>query len=102
MIIAGKTGRIHHAVQHVGLRKTRPCYAYVPEEFFGENGFEKSRYLASRWPSANCGANPNGNGSHVLPDPGKPVSNRSRCPVLREFLRRLEIVANIKIPPTST
>ena len=97
--IAGKTGRVHYAVQHPALRKTRPCYAFAPEEFFGENGFEKSRCLASRWPSVNCSANPNGIGSHMLPDPGKPVSNRSRCPVLREFLQHLKSVATIKIAP---
>lgn len=99
--IAGQIGRVHHAIQHPEVRKTRPAYAFVPSEFFRENSFDKARYLASRWPSANCTANPNGIGSHVLPDPGKPVSTRSRCPVLREFLRRLEIVATIKIPPTA-
>jgi hypothetical protein len=98
--IGGKIGRVHLATQHPGLKITRPAYAFVPEEFFRENIFDKARYLASRWPSANCTANPNGIGSHLLPDPEKPVSNRSRCPVLWEFIRRLETIATIKIPPT--
>lgn len=100
--IAGKIGRVHHAIQHPEVRKTRPCYCFVQEEFFQGNAFDKARYLASRWPSANCTANPYGIGSHVHPDPGKPVATRSRCPVLREFLARLEAVATIKIPSTST
>lgn len=100
--IAGKTGRLYHAIQHPNMRKTRPVYAFVPADYFQENGFEQALYLASRWPSANCSANPNGIGSHVLPDQGKPVSPKSHCPILREFLRQLETVASVKIPPTST
>lgn len=100
--IAGKIGRVHHAIQHPQVRKTRSAYTFVPEEFFQESSFDKARYLASRWPSANCTANPNGIGSHVLPNPRKPVAARRRCPVLREFLRQLEIVATIKIPPTAS
>ena len=93
LIIAGKTGRVHHAIQHPGLRKTQPCYCFVPEEFFQETAIDKTRYLASRWPSINCSANPNGLGSHVLPDPEKPVTIPNSCPIFREFLERLEIAA---------
>lgn len=95
-IIGQHIGRIHHAVQHPALRKTRPCYAFIPEEHFGEAGFEKSRHLNSRWPSINGGANPLGIGSHVIPDPENPVSIRSRCPVLQEFLTKLERIAIVK------
>ncbi len=94
--IANQTGRIHHAAQHSSLQETRPCYAFVPEEYFVEGGFSKTRYLASRWPSINCTANPNAVGSHVIPDAGKPVSPRSRCPILREFKTQLKIVASVK------
>ncbi len=90
-------GRVHHAIQHPALEKTRPVYCFIPEEHFGENGFEKGRYLASRWPSVNCSSNPLAIGSHVIPSE-KPVNPRSRCPVLREFLARLEIVAEVKNP----
>lgn len=100
-VIAGNIGRIHHAVQHPALRKTRPCYAFVPEEHFSEAGFEKPRHLASRWPSINAGANPLGIGSHVIPDPENPVSIRSRCPVLREYLTKLEAIAIVKSPATA-
>jgi hypothetical protein len=96
LIAANQIGRVHHAAQHSSLVKTRPCYCFVPEEFFQKNGFEKGRYLASRWPGINCSANPLGIGSHILPDPQKTVSNRTRCQVLREFLWRLEIVATVK------
>ena len=95
-VIAQQLGRIHHALQHPALRKTRPTYCFVPEDFFGEHGMEKSRYLASRWPSINCGANPLAVGSHVIPDPQNPVSMRSRCPILSEFLRKLETIATVK------
>jgi hypothetical protein len=99
LVIAGKTGRVYHAIQHPNLRKTRPCFCFVPDEFIEGKVFDKNRYLASRWPSANCTANPNGIGSHAMPDLGKPVSPKSRCPILREFLRQLETVAKIKITP---
>lgn len=95
-IINQQIGRVHHAISHPSLVKTRPVYAFIPEGFFAESGFEKSRYLVSRWPSINCGANPNGIGSHVIPDAGKPVSIRSRCPILAEFLRRVEQIATVK------
>lgn len=95
-IIANQMGRIHHATGHHALQKTRPVYCWIPEGFFNGNGFEKSRYLVSRWPGINCSANPNAIGSHVLPDPEKPADFRSRCPVLREFLARLETVAAVK------
>jgi hypothetical protein len=80
------------------MRKTRPCYCFVPETHFTEGGFQKGRYLTSLWPSINCSANPLAVGSHVIPDPQRPVALRSRCPVLAEFLRRLESVASIKNP----
>ncbi|TAE86025.1 MAG: hypothetical protein EAZ82_12240 [Verrucomicrobia bacterium] len=91
-------GRVHHAIQHPALSKTRPAYAFIPEAHFGPDGFQKSRYLVSRWPSVNCSANPLAVGSHIIPDPQKPVNPRNRCPVLREFLARLEIVAGVKNP----
>lgn len=96
LIIAQQIGRIHHAGGHPDLRKTRPIYSFVPEAYFSESGFSKSRYLASRWPAINCSANPLAVGSHVIPDTEKPVSIRSRCPILAEFLRRLETIAAIK------
>ena len=99
IVIANKIGRVHHAVQHPTMRKTRPVYCFVPEEFFWENGLNRGLYLVSRWPSINCSANPLAIGSHAIPDPGKPVAHRYRCPVLAEFLRRLETTANIKLAP---
>ncbi len=95
-IIGTSIGRIHHAVGHHALARTRPTYAFIPEGFFSECGFQKSRYLASRWPSINAGANPLGVGSHVIPDPMRPAELRSRCPILAEFLARLETIAAIK------
>lgn len=95
-VIANQIGRIHHAAGHPALQKTRPVYCWIPEGFFDETGINRGRYLVSRWPSINCSANPLALGSHVVPDPGKPVNIRSRCPVLAEFLRRLEHVAAVK------
>lgn len=96
VIINQELGRVHHSTGNRFLQKTRPTYCWIPEEFFGENGFNKSRFLVSRWPSINCSANPLAVGSHVIPDLKKPVSPRSRCPILREFLTRLKVVAAIK------
>lgn len=95
-VINQQLGRVHHAAGHPAVAKTRPVYCWIPEQFFDEGGFEKSRYLVSRWPSINCSANPLGVGSHVIPDPGKPANLRSRCPILAEFLRRLETIAAVK------
>lgn len=95
-IVNQEIGRIHHAAGNHALAKTRPVYCWVPEGFFAEGGFQKGRYLVSRWPSINCSANPLGIGSHVIPDPEKPVSIRSRCPILAEFLTKLEKIAAIK------
>ena len=94
-VISQNLGRILHAAGHPALRKTRPVYCFVPEKFFDENGFQKGKYLVSRWPSINCSANPLAVGSHVIPDTERPLENKS-CPVLREFLRRLETFAAIK------
>lgn len=102
ILIAGnQIGRVHHAAGHPALAKTRPVYCFVPETFFDGDGFQKGRYLISRWPSINCGVNPHGIGSHVIPDPFRPADLRSRCPVLREFLRQLEHVAATKATPTA-
>lgn len=95
-IIANQIGRIHHAAGNTHLQKTRPTYCFVPEEHFSETGLEKSRYITSRWPTINCGANTLAIGSHVIPDPERPANIRSRCPFLREFLQRLEVIASIK------
>jgi len=95
-IISSQIGRIHHAAGHPDLRKTRPVYCWIPEAYFSESGFSKSRYLASRWPSINCSANPLAVGSHVIPNVENPASIRSRCPILAEFLLRLETIALIK------
>ena len=100
-IIANQIGRVHNAAQHPELAKIRPVYAFIPEVFFEESGFQKSRYLTSRWPSINCAANPHAIGSHLLPDPISPANIRSRCPVLREFLTRLEIIAAVKANPSA-
>lgn len=100
-IIANQIGRIHHAAGNVSLAKIRPVYAFVPEEHFGANGFLKGRYLISLWPGINCGANPLSVGSHVIPDLERPVSIRNRCPVLREFLDRVEQIASVKISATA-
>jgi hypothetical protein len=96
VVIENHVGRVHHGEQHPSLAEIRPIYAFVPEEFFGGTGFQKSRYLDSRWPSINCSANLYSVGSHVIPNPLKPVSIRSRCPVLREFLSRLATIAAVK------
>ena len=95
-LIANHRGRIHHGAGHSALQKTRPTYAFVPEEFVTESGFARTRYLASRWPSINASANPLAIGSNVLPDATKPVSPRNRCPILREFLTRLESIAAVR------
>jgi hypothetical protein len=95
-IIANNIGRIHHATGNKNLLKTRPTYCYVPEEFFGPEGFQKSRYLVSRWPSINCSANPLAVGSHVIPDASRPVNLRSRCPILADFLQHIETIAAVK------
>lgn len=94
--IANHAGRIHHAAQHPEIVKIRPCYAFIPENYFSANGFERRRYLASRWPSINAGANPHAIGSHVLPDATRPVSLHSKCPILKEFLCRLKTIAAVK------
>ena len=96
VVISQNLGRIHHAQGHPALRKTRPVYCFIPEKFFDENGFQKGRYLVSRWPSINCSANPLAVGSHVIPDTERPFENKFRCPILQEFLHRLEIFAVIK------
>ncbi len=94
-VINNQLGRIHHAAGNRNLQKTRPVYCWIPEVFFGPDGFQKGRYLVSRWPSINCSANPLAIGSHVLPSE-KPVNIRSRCPILAEFLMRIEHVAAVK------
>lgn len=99
--IANQTGRIHHAAQHPEFASIRPCYAFVPENYFGANGFERLRYLTSRWPSINAGANPLSIGSHVLPDATKPVSPRLKCPIFSKFLIRLETITTIKSTHTA-
>jgi hypothetical protein len=99
IVIAHQTGRIHHAAGHSALQKTRPTYAFLPDGFVVGGGFAKAQYLASRWPSINTSANPNAIGSHIIPDASKPVSPRSRCPVLREFLTHLKIIAVVKATP---
>ena len=95
-IIHRHLGRIFHAAAHPDLIITRPTYAFIPEEFFDESGFQRIRYLDSEWPHINVGANPLAVGSHVIPDPTRPANNRSKCPILREFLGRLEIITTIK------
>lgn len=98
-LTGNQSGRVHHGAGHSALQKTRPIYAFIPAEFMSETGFAKARYLASRWPSINAGANPYAIGSHVLPDATKPVSPRSRCPILREFLIQIKPVAAVKATP---
>lgn len=95
-IIHRHLGRVFHAAAHPDLAKIRPTYAFILEEFFDASGFLRSRYLASRWPSINVGANPLGIGSHGIPDPTLPANIRSKCPILREFISRLEVIAAIK------
>lgn len=95
-IITNQLGGVYHAAQHPDLQQTRPCYCFIPESFFEETGFQKSRYLVSRWPSINCSANPLAVGSHVLPDLKKPVDLNSQCPILVNFLARLETIAAVK------
>ena len=95
-VIADSIGRVLHAAGHPYLSKTRPAYAYVPEEYFGPEGFRRAGYLRSRWPSINAGANPLAVGSHVIPDPARPVCIRSRCPILIEFLTQLAAIAPAK------
>ena len=96
IVIADQTGRIHHAAGHSALQQTRPTYAFLPDGFVAEGGYAKAQYLASRWPSINAGANPHAIGSHMIPDASKPVTPRSRCPILREFLIRLITIAAVK------
>jgi hypothetical protein len=94
-------GRIYQASGHPAFLALRPCYCFVPAEFIDADGFRKSDYLASRWPGISCGANPLAIGSHIIPDLQKPANLRSRCPVLAEFLRRLEILAVTKSPDSA-
>ncbi len=94
-LIAGRIGRIFQAAGQPDLQQTRLIYAFVPFDFFDEAGFKRQRYLASRWPSCNCAANPHAVGSHVIPDLARPVSSRSKCPILAEFLTRLISLATI-------
>ena len=82
-------GRVLNAACHPDLARVRPAFAFVPEEFFNGDGFRRNAYLCTRWPCINTGANPLAVGSHVMPDPGRPVSIRSRCPILAQFLERL-------------
>ena len=91
-VIHNHLGRIHHAAGHPDIQKTRPTYAFIPELFFNETGLDRCRYLASPWPSINCSANPLAVGSHVIPDPARPTSIKSKCPILREFLDRLAAI----------
>jgi hypothetical protein len=100
-VIAGHRGCICYAVQHPDLSKSRPAYAFIADGFLTESGFEKSRYLTSRWPSINAGANPNAIGSHILPDPSRPVKLRSKCPAFREFLTNLKTIAAVKATSTN-
>jgi len=65
-------------------------------EFFELEGFRRAGYLRSPWPSINAGANPLAVGSHVIPDPARPVCIRSRCPILIEFLTQLAAIAPAK------
>lgn len=95
-VIANQSGRIHHGAGHSALQLNRPTYAFLPAEFIEEGGFTKTRYLTSRWPSINGGANPLAIGSHVLPDATRQVSPRSKCPILKEFLCRLKTIAAVK------
>ncbi len=95
-VIANQTGRIYHAAGLADLQQTRPTYAFVPLEHFSAKSFQKGRYLASTWPSINANANPNAIGSHILPDVAKPVSQRSKCAMLAEFITRLQSIAAIK------
>lgn len=95
-VIHNFLGRIHHAASHPDLSVTRPVYAFIPELFFNENGLDRCRYLASPWPSINCSANPLAIGAHVLPDPTRPASIKSKCPILREFLDRLATIVPAK------
>ena len=97
-VINNQLGRIHHADCHLDLQKTRPTYCFIPEAFFGESGLDRSRYLESRWPSINAGANPDSIGSHVIPDLEAPANIRSRCLILKEFISRVEIIARVKAP----
>jgi len=94
-VIACQTGRIYHAAGQPDLQKTRLIYAFVPFDCFDEAGFKRQHYLASRWPSINVGANPYAVGSHIIPDLARPVSRRSKCPVLAEFLTGLKTLAAI-------
>ncbi len=96
LIIKNQIGRVHHACGYSHLQKTRPVYCFVPEQFFDSDGIDKRRYLMSRWPSINCESNIFAIGSHVFPDPEAPVTIRSRCPILREFLTSLEQVISVR------
>jgi len=95
-IIHRHLGRIFHAAAHPDLIVTRPTYAFIPEEYFDASGFQRTRYLKSDWPHINVGANPLAIGSHVIPDTNRPANIRSKCPILNEFLIRLEINTTIK------
>jgi hypothetical protein len=95
-VILGQAGRVYHAAGDSDLQQTRPIYCYVPDQFFDGENFQKASYLTSRWPSINCSANPLAVGSHVIPNPKLPVDPQCPCPILSEFLQRLEQIAAVK------
>ena len=101
-IIHHDLGRILHATVHPDLNATRATYAFIPELFFNGSGFQRSRYLASQWPSINAGANPHAIGKHIFPHVTRPVNIRTKCPILREFLNRLETIATSSSAVCST
>jgi hypothetical protein len=93
-----KAGTVFLASGHPDFTKLRPTFCFVPDEFFNSGEFDRSAYMASRWPSINCSANENAIGSHIFPDPEKPVDPKENSLVFRNFLSRLETIAAIKSP----
>ena len=95
-LIHDHLGRVLHAASHPDLARVRPTFAFVPEGLFNGDGFSRSAYLCSHWPCLNMDANPLSVGSHVMPDPDRPVSIRSRCQILAQFLQQLAHIVACK------
>lgn len=66
-------GRIFHAMAQPDLQRTRPLYAFVPEELLTPGSFDEEAYRAKRWATINAGANKDAVGSHVYPDLSRPA-----------------------------
>ena len=73
----------------------------MPEGFFSGGEFDRLTFVSSRRQSLSFSANPLAVGPHVIPDQQRPADIGSRCPILAEFLSRLETIVSIANTITS-